>query len=161
MRTRRWQLVVAAAAVTTGGFSALTAGPAWAAVGCVVNGEFVAGTTINGTSGNDVIDCSGSEGAVTVNGGAGNDTIIGSEFSDVLHGGSGNDEINGGDFGDQLFGDSGNDRLDGGGCDLSRDTYNTGSGRDTVIFGLGQDDPSITNASGPDTVVIRDCRGED
>ena len=68
-------------------------------------------------SGDDVIDVSadtpatGNYGAdalgVVVYGGAGNDTIFGSQIGDVLAGGSGNDTIlgNGGD--DRIYGDSG------------------------------------------------------
>lgn len=51
--------------------------------------------------------------AGVVDGGAGNDTIWGSNGADILHGGSGNDYIYGMDGDDDIFGENGNDYLFG------------------------------------------------
>jgi Ca2+-binding RTX toxin-like protein len=58
-------------------------------------------------SGNDTIDASDSSDSITVYGGAGNDTIRGSQVGDHLFGGSGNDSIRGEGGVDHVYGDSG------------------------------------------------------
>ena len=58
-------------------------------------------------SGNDVIDASASQGAVTIYGGRGNDLIRGSQADDQLAGGSGDDTIFGEGGHDHIYGDSG------------------------------------------------------
>ncbi|OUS15208.1 hypothetical protein A9Q88_11635 [Gammaproteobacteria bacterium 50_400_T64] len=59
------------------------------------------------SSGNDVIDASASSAGVTIYGGAGDDTLIGSQAGDHILGGSGNDTINGEGGNDHIYGDSG------------------------------------------------------
>jgi Ca2+-binding RTX toxin-like protein len=87
---------------------------------------------------------------IVVKGGAGDDTIGGSDGLDYLYGGSGEDQIDGlggsfiGDYGEEvgdlLFGGSGSDRLDGGaGADLLQggagaDILTGGRGLDTVVY---------------------------
>ena len=56
----------------------------------------------------------GTVGAVRINGGAGNDTIVGSNGNDTLDGGSGDDLIYGAAGNDHIFGRDGNDRIYGG-----------------------------------------------
>ena len=66
---------------------------------------------------------------LTIDGGAGNDTITGSQGADTLIGGDGNDKVNGG---------RGNDvALLGAGDDLF--AWNPGDGSDTVEGGAGTD----------------------
>ncbi|TMJ03980.1 MAG: tandem-95 repeat protein [Alphaproteobacteria bacterium] len=48
------------------------------------------------------------------NGGAGNDSLFGSNANNVIHGGGGTDNIVGSGGADQLFGDAGSDTLNGG-----------------------------------------------
>ncbi len=62
---------------------------------CYVNGTAVTGTLIQGTAGNDTINCSGGVAAgTTVNGGAGNDTIeISGVMAGAVNGGAGSDGI--------------------------------------------------------------------
>ena len=48
------------------------------------------------------------------NGGAGNDSLFGSNANNVLHGNGGTDNIVGSGGSDQLFGEAGNDTLNGG-----------------------------------------------
>jgi Ca2+-binding RTX toxin-like protein len=57
--------------------------------------------------GNDIIDASDSIYSVTIYGGAGDDTINGSQAGDHLAGGSGDDEIHGRGGIDHIYGDSG------------------------------------------------------
>ncbi len=76
-------------------------------------------TTIQGTSGNDVIVADQTLPA-TINGGAGNDTITGSPFDDILTGGGG---------ADNLYGGAGNDTLNGGGSG----TLDGGDGYDVAF----------------------------
>jgi len=59
-------------------------------------------TTINLTSG------------LSINGGSGNDVLNGTPFSDTLNGNGGNDTLNGGAGNDSLVGGSGSDWLTGG-----------------------------------------------
>jgi Ca2+-binding RTX toxin-like protein len=57
--------------------------------------------------GDDVIDASASTLGVTIYGGAGDDTIIGSQVGDHLAGGSGDDTIHGEGGDDHIYGDAG------------------------------------------------------
>ena len=77
-----------------------------------------------------------------VDGGAGNDTIIGSDSwagdlrggagNDTVTGGSGNDKLNGGAGNDTLWGEAGSDQLTGGtGSDIF--VYKAGDGSDLVM----------------------------
>ncbi|QXE91064.1 VCBS domain-containing protein [Geomonas subterranea] len=65
--------------------------------------------TINGSSGNDVMYGTTSDGDI-INGGAGNDTIVGREGNDVLSGGTGHNTFTGG-AGADTFKVSGNDTI--------------------------------------------------
>ncbi|MFD3210478.1 retention module-containing protein [Pseudomonas sp. LR_7] len=64
---------------------------------------YQAGSTLTGTSGDDVLLA-----------GAGNDTLVAGDGNDVLVGGEGNDKLYGGEGNDLLIGGPGNDLLDGG-----------------------------------------------
>lgn len=75
-----------------------------------------------------------------IDGGKGNDTIIGTHGVDQLRGGDGNDRLVGLGGADLIVGDAGDDTLEGGeGTDLldggdGLDLIYTGGGRDTVRF---------------------------
>src|SRR5438067_7987038 len=96
--------------------------------------------TINGTAGNDSLV--GTSGADTINGLGGDDTLIGGPYDpfvpeggDRLDGGPGNDSLFGGRGADYYIGGDGNDTLDG-------DAGHFGSGEveiDTMDGGLGDD----------------------
>src|SRR5262245_20444954 len=64
---------------------------------------------------------------LTLNGGAGNDTLVGSQGADFLHGGDGNDTLTGGPGDDQMFGEVGDDRF----------VWNPGDDTDLVEGGDG------------------------
>ncbi len=99
---------------------------------------------VYGGTGNDTLDFR--DRTITTNpswvdGGAGNDTIYGSNGPDMLLGGAGNDIIYGGGGDDILDGGPGNDTLDGGaGDDIIRiggteiDTLRGGPGIDTLAL---------------------------
>lgn len=111
-----------------------------------------------GGAGDNVIDISGFAASYppTLDGGGGNDLLIGSSFmdllrgqggNDTLHGGAGNDFLQGGEGHDQLVGGSGTDGLSGGSGD---DSVFGGLGDDTAFGGSGDD--SIRGESGADTL---------
>jgi Ca2+-binding RTX toxin-like protein len=109
------------------------------------NGETV---TVNGLGGNDLIVMD--ESVITwkglLNGGAGNDVLIGAGLADVLDGGAGNDALfgNGGD--DELHGGTGDDHLSGGAGkdillgDAGNDVLDGGAGSDIMVGGDGKDE---------------------
>ena len=85
--------------------------------------------------------------ALFVDGGNGNDVIVGSDGNDVLLGGNGSDQIFGASGDDLIFGGSGSDFVDGGrGTDTAflqggKDSFqwDPGDGSDNVDGGGGQD----------------------
>jgi Ca2+-binding RTX toxin-like protein len=90
--------------------------------------------TIIGGKGNDVLI--GGDGSDQISGGAGNDLILGGAGDDFVEGGTGNDTVYGGDGDDVLFGDAGNDLLIGGeGIDI----LIGGTGNDRLSGGAGDD----------------------
>lgn len=112
---------------------------------------------IGGESDN-VIDISGFAASYppTLDGGAGNDQLIGSSFMDLLRGQAGNDTLDGGDGNDFLQGGAGDDQLLGGN---GTDGMSGGSGADTLFGGLGDDiafggsgDDSVRGETGADTI---------
>ena len=83
------------------------------------------------TSGNDLIVGGSPD---TIDGGAGNDEILGLGDADSLTGGTGNDALDGGTGDDTLEGGSGNDTLQGGAGD---DNLDGGAGTDLGDFSDG------------------------
>lgn len=101
--------------------------------------------TLNGGDGNDLLI--GSNMADLIVGTDGHDTLIGSGGNDTLIGGAGNDQLTGGSDSDGLSGGSGNDTLIGG---TGEDTAFGGSGRDVIQDEVGAD--TIFGGEGADTV---------
>ncbi len=110
--------------------------------------------TLNGTAANDRIDARTFEHPITVNGGAGDDTILGTGHHDVLNGDAGddwvygyggNDRLAGGAGADSMYGGIGNDSLSGNDGadllegDLGNDTLNGGEHNDSLYAGSGHD----------------------
>jgi len=96
---------------------------------------------INAGSGDDVIDISAVSAGSTdvsrvINGGSGNDFVLGSDSADFIDGGTENDYIMGNGGNDILSGGTGNDFIDGG---TGNDTINGGTGRDMLLGGEGND----------------------
>jgi Ca2+-binding RTX toxin-like protein len=101
--------------------------------------------SLYGGSWADVLD--GGLGADSIRGGAGNDTIVGGDGNDSLWGGSGNDWIEGGTGRDKLYGEAGNDTLTGG---TGNDSLWGGDG-DDLLYGSEGDD-YLRGESGRDTL---------
>jgi len=95
-------------------------------------------TTLNGGAGNDVLV-----------GGNGDDTISGGDGRDVLVGNGGKDNLSGGAGDDFLEGGSGDDTLDGG---AGRDKLDGGRGTDVLRGGAGNDFLFALDGAGKDTV---------
>jgi Ca2+-binding RTX toxin-like protein len=87
---------------------------------------------VKGGLGDDLIDVSAAGIGAVLDGGRGDDVLIGSAKSDLLLGGDGNDRLFGLDGIDVLSGGRGKDYLDGG-LDSSPDVYDGGAGRDTAV----------------------------
>ncbi len=101
---------------------------------------------IEGTDGNDIIEVIVDGPSISyIDGGAGDDTITGSEQADVIVGGAGDDVIDGLGGNDWLHGGEGNDTIDGGaGEDLvvggfDDDILNGGADTDHVYGSYGND----------------------
>ncbi len=109
-----------------------------------------------GTSGKDAgagtMDFSGAtyqDSQVYVNGGNGNDQIVGNSASDLLVGGNGDDTLSGGAGNDLLDGGRGSDVLVGG---ADTDTLRGGDGNDVLAGGAGND--GLTGGEGRDRFVF-------
>ena len=103
--------------------------------------------TVLGFSGNDTLI--GWEGDDIVSGGSGRDNIRAGSGDDTLDGGAGNDDLAGQNGDDTLKGGSGNDRLDGG-ADFDR--VIGGSGNDTILASSGHD--TLSGGSGIDLLNV-------
>jgi Ca2+-binding RTX toxin-like protein len=114
----------------------------------VTSAAFTGLTTvkIDGGAGNDSIIGSGLNDSILGNGG--NDTINGGAGNDTLNGGAGNDNINGDAGNDVLIGGTGNDILNGG---AGNDSLSGGAGKDSLDGGAGLD--SINGGAGADTIT--------
>lgn len=111
----------------------------------------VAGNILSGGAGNDTMR--GSEWADRnvfdndkMYGGSGGDFMTGHNGNDVMNGGEGNDFVIGDDGNDILSGDSGNDILNGG---AGNDLLIGGLGSDTLNGGGGWDEVSYATATAP------------
>ncbi len=103
---------------------------------------------VNGLGGDDSITATEGVGALTqlsVDGGAGNDTIVGSDGPDLLAGGEGNDTISGGGGDDRIVGDRGADTMNGGAGDDTL-VWNNGDGSDVVNGDAGRDDVEVNGS---------------
>jgi uncharacterized delta-60 repeat protein len=103
----------------------------------ITTGSVMKPMTIDGGSGNDFL--MGGGGANVIFGGSGCDTLYGAAGDDVLFGGDGDDDLLGGDGNDVLVGGWGDDNLCGG------------SGRDLIIG--GQDNDDLAGGSDEDILI--------
>jgi Ca2+-binding RTX toxin-like protein len=132
--------------------------------------------TVNGTSGNDAVQVTGSGSNVTVSGLAALVAITGAETGDrliistlagndvitaaglpaqtvqlTIDGGAGNDTITGGDGNDLLIGGDGNDVITGG---RGNDVALLGSGNDKFVWNPGDGSDVVEGQDGTDTLVF-------
>lgn len=89
--------------------------------------EFEVANLVGGVSNNSLNASATTTMSAILEGGAGNDTLIGSNQNDTLSGGNDNDFLEGRDSNDSLNGGSGNDTMTGG------------NGNDTIFGGDGND----------------------
>ncbi|WP_373693608.1 SdrD B-like domain-containing protein [Limnofasciculus baicalensis] len=111
-------------------------------------------TTINGTSGNDVLNIVDSP--VIVYALAGNDVVNGSQSpgANQFYGGTGNDTLIGNNY-DQLFGEAGNDYLDVANG-LGENTLYGGKGNDTLLANVND---QLFGEAGNDTLDVSNGGG--
>jgi Ca2+-binding RTX toxin-like protein len=112
--------------------------------------------TLIGSDDADHIDMTAARELWTINGGAGDDTIIGpsdSHFIEALDGGKGNDRLTGGKFSDYVYGGDGDDVIV---ASKGRDGLYGQSGQDTFVFSDDIGDSTVVNYdnSGPDRDII-------
>ena len=103
---------------------------------------------VNGLGGSDSVTANDGVGALTLlslDGGAGVDTINGSEGPDLILGGEANDTLTGGGGDDRILGDRGADTMNGGGGDDTL-VWNNGDGTDVVNGDDGRDDVEVNGA---------------
>lgn len=112
-----------------------------------INGlESTDGLTVNALAGNDNVDASTLQTSMilTIDGGAGNDQIVGSAGDDLLIGGDGNDLINGGRGHDVAFLGAGNDTF----------VWNPGDGSDTVEGQDGLDTMQFNGSNADENIDL-------
>jgi Ca2+-binding RTX toxin-like protein len=105
------------------------------------------GLTINGLAGNDKINASTLPASVIrlgIDGGVGNDTIVGSADSDILFGGDDNDTVTGGGGDDTAILGTGDDLF----------VWKSGDGNDTIEGQAGTDMLRVTGASADENIDI-------
>lgn len=106
--------------------------------------------------GHDVVDMTNAwatYGGTTIDGGAGNDVLVGQKGNDTLIGGSGNDTLNGAAGSDILLGGDGNDLLVLQGGQTAGDVLDGGAGTDTVKIRLTA--AQFTTAVAHDLIVFK------
>ncbi len=121
------------------------------------------GVTLNGGGGNDFIV--GSKGSDELQGGTGNDILYGQGNDDFMYGDQGDDVLHGGKGTDWLEGGEGNDTLEGGeivgvNADNSVDTLKGGKGNDFLAGGNGFDTYIYNSGDGFDAIVDSDGSGQ-
>ena len=110
---------------------------------------------IKGSDGNDHLSAR-IDGGSRIEGGSGDDVIIGRDYADYLRGGDGADSIHGGGGADDINGNTGDDTINGGAGDdwVSGGQHNDlllgGAGNDLVLGNLGND--TLYGDAGADTV---------
>ena len=90
---------------------------------------------------------------VTINSGAGNDSVTGSDYNDTLNGGAGHDYLLGGIGCDLIKGGAGNDVITGG---QGNDKLYGEAGENTFIFAEGDGNDIIYQGKGADTIQFND-----
>ena len=103
---------------------------------------------VNGLGGNDSVTANNGVGALTllsVDGGAGVDTVLGSEGADLILGGEANDVLSGGGGDDRIVGDRGTDTMNGESGDDTL-VWNNGDGTDVANGDEGRDDVEVNGA---------------
>ena len=119
---------------------------------------WAAGVTVDLAAGTATGFTTGVASFENASGGAGNDTLAGTDGPNTIDGGAGNDSLVGRDGDDTLRGNTGNDSLDGGSGD---DSLWGWSGTNTLTGGVGNDLYGVFEAGQTDTVVEAVGQGTD
>jgi len=112
---------------------------------------------LSGLGGNDLIavddpiEANGLRRKVTMDGGAGNDTLHGNLLDEVLRGGDGDDMLQGGGGPDAIFGHAGNDSLYGG---IGQDFLDGGIDNDFFSAVDGEPGDTVLGGDGTDTAQV-------
>jgi Ca2+-binding RTX toxin-like protein len=109
------------------------------------------GVTVNLATNTATNIAGGVYGVENINGGGGNDTLIGDAFNNIIRGGGGNDILIGGGGNDILIGGGGNDILIGGQGAASLSA--AGSGRSILIGGNSTVPETLTGSSQDDIFI--------
>jgi Ca2+-binding RTX toxin-like protein len=116
--------------------------------------------TLNAGAGNDTIVVNTAQlRGITVNGEDGNDVITGSPDDDILNGGAGNDTLNGNGGDDRISGNTGADTMNG---DAGNDVmvWNPGDGSDVMNGGAGGgDDAELNGGNNPENFAATPVAG--
>ena len=123
--------------------------------------------SVTGDDRANVLDASGLSTSVILSGGAGDDTIIGSEAGDLLSGGDGADRLLGGDGDDTLFIDAQDiEIVGGGGNDIAvitsenNETFELSTSDVEVVYGnIGNDVLNAANAE--NEIILHGGNGDD
>jgi Ca2+-binding RTX toxin-like protein/cyclophilin family peptidyl-prolyl cis-trans isomerase len=107
--------------------------------------DFDGATTLDGGAGNDTL--TGGDGGTSITGGAGNDVLTGGDGGATITGGAGLDTITGGTGNDDLRGGDDNDQINGGD---GQDTLFGDAGDDSLSG--GGDDDTLNGSAGSDTL---------
>jgi Ca2+-binding RTX toxin-like protein len=102
---------------------------------------------LNAGGGNDTVTGSDGVGALIkteINGGDGNDVLVGTDGNDVMKGGPGNDSVAGAKGNDDMAGDDGDDVL----------TWNPGEGTDKFEGGAGNDVGQDNGGAGAEHFIV-------
>jgi Ca2+-binding RTX toxin-like protein len=113
----------------------------------IANAEAGDALVVRALGGNDTLDASTLKDGVmslTLDGGAGNDLIFGSEGADTLLGGDGNDTVTGGKGADTVMLGIGNDSF----------TWSIGDGNDVIDGGDGIDTLALNGSTGDDQIQV-------
>ena len=119
----------------------------------LISGQTFENVTIGGTNDAEIWDFSAVtlENVVSINAGAGNDTVTGNDQANTIDGGADQDILNGRGGDDTLIGGTGNDILNGGdGQDRldggeGNDILNGGDGSDTFVFSQSESNDVISD----------------
>jgi Ca2+-binding RTX toxin-like protein len=87
----------------------------------------------------------------TIEGGNGDDRLVGGAGAVTIDGGNGNDTLFGGNGNEKLLGGNGNDSIDG---NKGNDAAFLGNGNDTFIWDPGDGSDTIEGENGNDTMVF-------
>jgi Ca2+-binding RTX toxin-like protein len=108
----------------------------------------IEGGILNGGAAANSIDASAFSGTSEINGGGGDDILLGSAQASMLEGAAGNDSITGGAQNDIISGGTENDTINGADGD---DSINGGDNDDLINGGLGAD--TISGDDGNDRLI--------